>query len=283
MTDHELDTRFEEAAKLLTREAWEREPLFTLAHAVAEARERKQPDGAAMRALRDHIRGHAAEIRGQLDQLLEEVPCTIHARILFVELLTGLPGLPGKPADIEKRASDLVSAIQAQVAHPWDAERQQREKLLNSEGLEAARAYEENVQRWNYLRRTAVWRDLKVEALRTFQQLQEAGEGWMKRPRTGSTFADRFSAKQWAKLEHAMQDAGIRPKEGKGKMDLVAAVHVGFTHFSVRIPKPNQWLELLRNTYPSVTWSDKCKPEERQAYRTKSYQRAYQATLDGLK
>lgn len=282
MTDHELDARFEKAAKLLTSAAWEREPLFSLVHAVAEARHHGHPDTEAMRALRDHIRGRAADIRAQLDELLEEVPCTIHARILYVELLTGYPGLPGSPADLVTRASDLVSTIEAHLVHPWEEGRQQREKLLNTEGLEAAQAYEADVQRWDHLRRTAAWRDLKVEALRIFQQLHEAGERWIKRPRTGNTFADHFSPEQWAKMGRAMQAVGIGPKEGKGKMDQVAAVHAGFTHFSVRIPTPGQWLELLRNTYPSVTWSDKCKPEERQAYRTKSYQRAFQATLDRL-
>jgi hypothetical protein len=282
MTDHELDARFEEAAKLLTGAAWGREPLFTLAQAVAKARERNEPDREALRALRDHIRGRAAEIRGQLDQLLEEVPCTIHARILYVELLTGCPGLPGTPANNGERASELVNAIQVHLTHPWEDQRQQYDQLLKAEGPQAALAFEQDMQRWNHFRKEAAWRDLTVEALRIFQQLQEGGERWMKRPRTGSTFAHYFSAEQWTKVERAMEAAGISPKEGKGKMDQVAAVHAAFNHFRVRIPTSGQWLELLRNTYPSVTWSDKCTPRERDGYRGDSYKLAYQATLDRL-
>jgi hypothetical protein len=182
----------------------------------------------------------------------------------------------------EERAHNLVNAVQVHLSHPWENQRQQYDHRLKAEGPQAALAYEQDVQRWNHFRKAAAWRDLKVEALRIFQQLQEAGERWMKRPRTGSTFADHFTPEQWGRVERAMQSSGVSPKEGKGKMDVVAAVHAAFTHFSIRIPTPGQWLELLRNTYPSVPWSDKCKPEERQAHQGASYQHAYQATLDRL-
>jgi hypothetical protein len=282
MTDHELDARFEEAAKLLTSAAWEREPLFTLAHAVAEAQHSNAPHVDELRALRDHIRGRAGEIRDELDRLLSEVPCTIHARILFVELLTGYPGLPGGDFDLTKRAHDLVKAIQGHLYHPWEEKRQQYDQRLNTEGLASAHKYEYDVRRWDNLRLTAAERDLTVEALRIFQQLHEAGEQWMKRPRTGSTFAHQFSLEQWTQVQDAMVAVGVKPMRGKGKNNLVAALHAAFKRFEKPIPAAGQWIELMRNTYPSVTWNEKSVPEERAAHMKKGYALAYRATLDRL-
>ena len=283
MTEHELDTRFSEVQLLFT-DTWTREPLHGLAQEIAEARELKDTakEAPALRALRDYIRTKCALIREGLDKFLNEVPNTERAGVLLMELLTGRPALPGTELSTGALASALESAVLAHVYQPWEEKRDGYQQRLTTDGPAAAYAWEQEVRKWEALRRSVVAREIEVEAVHLGKHIKEAGEQWMKRPTTGNTFADCFSADEWTKLEHAMQDAGISPRKGKGKNDVVAAVHAALLHCGKHLPSGGHWLELLRNTYPSVEWSDKCVPEERPRYRTKSYERAYQATLDRL-
>ena len=282
MNEHEVDACFAEVQRLLSGDAWERAPLFNLAHAVAEARERgdKAAETSGLCELREHIRERGAAIRAQLDDLLDAAPCTILARILYMETLTGHPQPPGGTVNVSARASMLRKALNAHLCKDRDLE--EYNARLQHEGHAAAYAWDQEVGKWNTFRQNVAGREIEVEALRICMHFQEAGDRWMKRPQSGRTFADVFTSAQWASVELAMSEAGISPKEGKGKNCTIAAVHAAFRRYGKKIPKAREWLELLGNTFPSVTWNAKNVPEERPSYQNRSYRTAYNAVLNRL-
>ncbi len=282
-----MELRFAEARELLTEAVWTREPLHGLAQAIAQARDLRDPAEAErqaagpLRELRTHIRGQFALIRTGLDKLLEEVPCTPRSKILFMEMVTGHPRLP-RDWDPATLAGDMQQRLHVHLAFPWEEQRTGYDRRLKDEGPQSAYLWDKDISEWYARRKNAVSRELYLEALSIVQHLHEAWEKWNRCKGASTTFMDHFSAEQWAALKEAMNDTGIAPKEGKGKNDLVAALHAGFIRYGIPLPNPGHWVDLLRTTYPMVTWNEKSVPEARPAYRGASYKRAFQAVTDRL-
>lgn len=99
----------------------------------------------------------------------------------------------------------------------------------------------------------------------------------------GLTFEGIFGDRLPVILQ-AMLDAGILPREGRGKRRVIAVFHAAFDHYGLKVPPDPRWPEMLGHQFPEVTWSEKNRPllsvREREA--AKDYRSAYLVTLDLL-
>jgi hypothetical protein len=206
-----------------------------------------------------------------------------------MEVLTGHPLAWGTTFDINERAKRLRDDVQEKASAfpegPNDLWRRIQEARLSGDSKELEKLLDEDgrIREFASEQVDAVRSPLLTELLRVLQHMDDARAQWEKAPVRAGNFQDYLGADRFPKVEAAMRELGITPKQGKGKNQVVAALHCACERFGLRLPPPGRWPGMLEATYPSTTWSEKCVPEERKSYRTKSYHRAYQAVLDRLK
>jgi hypothetical protein len=99
-------------------------------------------------------------------------------------------------------------------------------------------------------------------------------------PTFAALFGDRLPD-----VLRAMEDAGIRYVNGRGKRKVVAALHAACIALEKPLPLATLWPAMLVGLFPGTKWSVKVKPieSERQRERAKDYMEAYRAIMDHLK
>ncbi len=283
-----MDERFAVLRRMLTT-VWEREQLVELTRACAQALALAEQtnEGAAAYShstaqLKAYLRTRSKLVLQHLDKLVQEAPCTTYSRIKYMELLNGSPVAWGTPVDLNVRAQDVLERLVRLVRTPVE---QIRAILKNATLVQRdeAQAAVEELTKWDADMETALSTPLLTELLRIFQHMDDSRDQWEKAPIRSLNFQDHLGADRFDKLQAALDKVGIAPKPGKGKMDMVAAIHAACDQFGLKVPAPGQWPEMLQATFPGTTWSMKCKPEERKGYQTASYRVAFQAIQDRLR
>jgi hypothetical protein len=161
-----------------------------------------------------------------------------------------------------------------------------RDTCTRLRGLEAKEEKQRtNEQLGPRIRNASRWHGLAITLEQWLEEVRNAPTSANKPPEVEvPTFAALFGDRLPDVLE-AMQDAGIRYVEGRGKRKVVAALHAACVALSKPLPLATLWPAMLKQLFPDTVWSVKVKPIENMRNReaAEDYMEAYRAIMDRLK